>query len=161
MPAAEATRAAPADQSASSPARQKPVPETRSGTTERQRNAALAAGQVAGVPASRPETATAKMGTDADLNPDRLEDSAGEARRSGSYPRAAQLYQLAAGVRRAKNDSSRAAWDLAHAVECLAAASKLGEAGDVHAELLRSYPSEEGPLRAADRALGWPAKAPR
>jgi hypothetical protein len=159
IPAPEAGRAPPSDQSASTPAHEKPVPETRSGTTELQRNAALAAGQVAGVPASRPETGQAKVGTRDDLNPDRLEDSAGEARRSGSYLRAAELYQLAAGMRRAKNDASRAAWDLAHAVECLAAASKLGEAGEVRAELLRSYPSEEGPLRAADRALGWPAKA--
>ncbi|MFL5412859.1 MAG: anti-sigma factor family protein [Myxococcales bacterium] len=93
-------------------------------------------------------------------DPDRLEDSAGEARRSGQYARAAELYQLAAGARRSANDSPRAAWDLAHAVECLAAASKLTEAGGIRAELLRSYPSEEGPRHAADRALGYPANAP-
>jgi hypothetical protein len=83
------------------------------------------------------------------------------ARRSGQYPRAAELYQLAAGVRRSNSDSARAAWDLAHAVECLAAASKLPEARNVRAELLRSYPSEEGPLHAADRALGYPVSSPR
>ncbi|MFL5393261.1 MAG: hypothetical protein ACJ79G_10530, partial [Myxococcales bacterium] len=93
-------------------------------------------------------------------DPDRLEVSAGEARRSGQYARAAELYQLAAGARRSANDSPRAAWDLAHAVECLAAASKLTEAGGIRAELLRSYPSEEGPRHAADRALGYPANAP-
>jgi hypothetical protein len=109
----------------------------------------------------RPETGLAQVGTEADLDPDRLEESAGDARREGSYARAAELYQLASGIRRAKNDSSRAAWDLAHAVECLAASSKLGEASDVRGTLMRSYPSEEGPLRAADRALGWPAKARR
>ena len=87
------------------------------------------------------------------LDPDRLEESAGEARRSGHYPRAAELYQLAAGLRGSKSDSPRAAWDLAHAVECLAAASKLSEAGTVREELLRSYPSEEGPARAADGAI--------
>jgi hypothetical protein len=91
-------------------------------------------------------------------DPDRLETTAGEARRSGQYARAAELYQAAAGARRSANDFSRAAWDLAHAVECLAAASKLTEAGDVRAELLRSYPSAEGPRHAADRALGYPAK---
>jgi hypothetical protein len=93
-------------------------------------------------------------------DPDRLEASAGEARRSGQYARAAELYQLAAGARRSAKDSARAAWDLAHAVECLAAASKLTEAGGIRAELLRSYPSEEGPRHAADRALGYPANAP-
>src|SRR3954463_1371205 len=94
-------------------------------------------------------------------DPDRLEASAGEARRSGQYARAAELYQLAAKARRSANDSPRAAWDLAHAVECLAAASKLTEAGGIRAELLRSYPSEEGPRHAADRALGYPANAPQ
>jgi hypothetical protein len=94
-------------------------------------------------------------------DPDRLEESAGEARRSGQYARAAELYQLAAGARGSAKDSSRAAWDLAHAVECLAAASKLTEAGGVRTELLRSYPSEEGPRHAADRALGYPVSAPQ
>jgi Putative zinc-finger len=103
----------------------------------------------------------AKAAPGPDLDPDRLEESAGTARRAGSYARAAELYKLASGLRRAKNDPSRAAWDLAHAVECLAAASKIHEAGDVRAELMRSYPAEEGPLRAANRALGWPAATPR
>jgi hypothetical protein len=159
--ATEATRAAAADQLAATPSREKAAePETRSAPTEGQRGEAQAGRQIASVP-SRPGTGLAKAGTEADLDPDRLEESAGDARREGSYARAAELYQLASGIRRAKNDSSRAAWDLAHAVECLAAGSKLGEASDVRGELMRSYPSEEGPLRAADRALGWPAKARR
>jgi hypothetical protein len=136
--------------------------EARSAAKERDEGTAALGGQVpaASLPAHQNGAITQTSGP-APLDPDRLEESAGEARRTGSYPRAAELYQLAAGLRRAKNDSSRAAWDLAHAVECLAAASKLGEAGVVRGELLQSYPSEEGPLRAADRALGWPAKARR
>jgi anti-sigma factor RsiW len=159
--ATEATRAAPADRSVAIPSREKAAPpETRSAPAERQRGEVQTGRQIASVP-SRPEAGLAKAAAGADLDPDRLEESAGDARREGSYARAAELYQLASGIRRAKNDSSRAAWDLAHAVECLAAASKLGEASDVRGELMRSYPSEEGPLRAADRALGWPAKARR
>jgi len=130
------------------------------------RNAGFAGGVASPpVPASRPApqaaTGVAKAEAPSDLDPDRLEESAGAARRAGSYSRAAELYQLASGLRRANNDASRAAWDLAHAVECLAAASKIHEAGDVRAELMRVYPSEEGPLRAANRALGWPAASPR
>ena len=157
----DATRAAAADRLSSTPPREKAEAETRAEPTERQSREAQAGRQIAIVPAPRRETGVAKAAAGADLDPDRLEESAGDARREGGYVRAAELYQLAAGLRRAKNDSSRAAWDLAHAVECLAAASKLGEAGDVRGELMRSYPSEESPLRAADRALGWPAKARR
>jgi hypothetical protein len=159
--AAEATRPAPADRSVATPSREKAAPpETRSEATAQRRSTAVAGGQIASVPV-RPEAGLAKAAAGAGLDPDRLEESAGGARREGSYARAAELYQLASGIRRAKNDASRAAWDLAHAVECLAAASKLGEASDVRGELMRSYPSEEGPMRAADRALGWPAKARR
>ena len=128
---------------------------------ELQRTRAPTSAHAAGLPAPLAETGQVKAEGKSDVDPDRLEDSAGEARRSGNYPRAAELYRLAAGLRSAKNDSSRAAWDLAHAVECLAAASKLDEAGAVRAELTRSYPSEEAPLRAAERALGYPAKTSR
>jgi hypothetical protein len=129
---------------------------------------APAAGVPAMVPTRRPaddkpaatalRSASGKV-SPADTDPDHLEQLAGNARRSGSYPRASELYRLAAGLRGSKGDASHAAWDLAHAVECLAAASRLDEAGTVRTELLRSYPSEDGPRRAADRALGWPSGA--
>jgi len=158
-PETQATRAAPVEQSASSPSPDKSGTKKRTSAGNMDRNETLGGGQISlPLTASRPETGLAKVGAQGDVDPDRLEESAGQARRAGSYPRAAELYQLAAGLRRSKNDTSRAAWDLAHAVECLAAGSKLREAGDIRAELMRSYPSEEGPLRAADRALGWPAK---
>ena len=162
-PARDATAAAPvpappppalevsrANRSDSSQAEAKTAPPAAS---ESDGFAAVAGGTVSATgPSQSPllESALKKEKPD----PDRLEESAGEARRSGQYARAAELYQLAAGARRSANDSSRAAWDLAHAVECLAAASKITEAGGVRAELLRSYPSEEGPRHAADRALG-------
>jgi len=152
-------------------ARDQQAPSTAPPPEKRQRAAAVRNEAVAGgavsppAPASRAlppaETGVAKAAPGPDLDPDRLEESAGTARRAGSYARAAELYKLASGLRHAKNDPSRAAWDLAHAVECLAAASKIHEAGDVRAELMRVYPSEEGPLRAANRALGWPAATPR
>ncbi|MFL5426762.1 MAG: hypothetical protein ACJ783_17220, partial [Myxococcales bacterium] len=131
-----------------------PVP-----TSEAAGSGAVAGGTVSAEAPSQSAFRQSSVNT-AQPDPDRLEASAGEARRSGQYARAAELYQLAAGARRSANDSPRAAWDLAHAVECLAAASKLTEAGGIRAELLRSYPSEEGPRHAADRALGYPANAP-
>jgi len=155
--AARETSAAPA---APAPAAKPPQPEI----AQKQRAAvAQANGSAVGGQPLSPVPATGLSGTTAPANPDpdQLEESAGAARRAGSYQRAAELYQLSSGLRRAKNDPSRAAWDLAHAVECLAAASKIHEAGDVRAELMRSYPGEEGPLRAANRALGWPAAPPR
>jgi anti-sigma factor RsiW len=136
--------------------------ETRALAKEREQGTVASGAPVpAASPPAQENAASAAISVEQAPDPDRLEESAGEARRAGSYPRAAELYQLAAGLRRAKNDSSRAAWDLAHAVECLAAGSKLREATDVRAELMRSYPAEDGPLRAADRALGWPGKAGR
>jgi hypothetical protein len=152
-PAAEASKA---NRSDSRQAEAKTAPPAAS---ESDGFAAVAGGTVSAAGPSqspRPDSALKEK-----PDPDRLEESAGEARRSGQYARAAELHQLAAGARRSANDSSRAAWDLAHAVECLAAASKITEAGGVRAEILRSYPSEEGPRHAADRALGYPAKSGR
>ena len=159
---------APAERSREEHAsRTPPPPEKRQAAAAVRNEAVGVAGGAVSPPApeARPlphaETGVAQAAPGPDLDPDRLEESAGTARRAGSYARAAELYKLASGLRRAKNDPSRAAWDLAHAVECLAAASKIHEAGDVRAELMRSYPAEEGPLRAANRALGWPAATPR
>jgi hypothetical protein len=48
---------------------------------------------------------------------------------------------------------SAAAWNLAHAVECLAADSRIEEARRVYEELLTTYPRASGPLDTARRAL--------
>ncbi|TMA23201.1 MAG: hypothetical protein E6J85_02675 [Deltaproteobacteria bacterium] len=156
-PAPQATRTPASEQMALKRSPEKSPAETRARAVDGVAGG-VAGGQAApSLPIARPEAGSTTTAAEADLDPDRLEESAGQARRAGSYPRAAELYKLASGLRRSKNDTSRAAWDLAHAVECLAAASKLREAGDVRTELMRSYPSEEGPQRAANRALGWPA----
>ncbi len=46
-----------------------------------------------------------------------------------------------------------AAWDLAHAIECLAADARIDEARAVYDDLLTSYPGATGPHSAAQRAL--------
>ena len=56
-------------------------------------------------------------------------------------------------MRQRENDSSTAAWNLAHAVECLSAAGQFVEARKVRDELVRSYPAEASALAAAARAL--------
>jgi hypothetical protein len=83
--------------------------------------------------------------------PAELERRAGEARRSGNYPLAASLYRQAARGR--TDDASSAAWDLAHAVECLSAAGSFDEARAVRDELSQRYPAESGAFSAARRAL--------
>jgi hypothetical protein len=153
-PMADASNARRTDSFQAEPERAPPV-----STSEADKPGGVVGGMVSAAEPSERRLRESSVKTAQD--PDRLEESAGEARRSGQYARAAELYQSAAGARRSAKDSSRAAWDLAHAVECLAAASKLTEAGGVRAELLRSYPSEEGPRHAADRALGYPVSAPQ
>jgi tetratricopeptide (TPR) repeat protein len=99
-----------------------------------------------------------------DVNAGTLESQAQEARHAGNYLLAASLYRKAAALRRSANaialrqaavgsDPGTAAWDLAHAVECLAAAGLFDEARQVRAELLGLYPSENTPITAANRAL--------
>ena len=83
-----------------------------------------------------------------------LERQAQEARHAGSYPLAAVLYREAAGLRRAETpQGNEGAWDLAHAVECLAAAGRFDEARDLRDELARLYPTEPGAFAAAGRVL--------
>jgi hypothetical protein len=83
-----------------------------------------------------------------------LESSAQQARHGGNYPLAAVLYRKAAALRRdAGKDSPIAAWDLAHAVECLAAAGLFDEARQVRQQLSQLHPSEVTALAAARRAL--------
>ena len=82
-----------------------------------------------------------------------LETSAQEARHAGDYARAASLYRQAAALRENDKDLSAAAWNLAHAVECLSAAGQFAEARAVRDQLARAYPSETNALSAARRAL--------
>ena len=82
-----------------------------------------------------------------------LETSAQEARHAGDYARAASLYRQAAALRESDKDLSAAAWNLAHAVECLSAAGQFDEARAVRDQLARAYPSETNALSAARRAL--------
>jgi hypothetical protein len=84
-------------------------------------------------------------------NPGDLERRAETARHGGNYALAAGLYREAASGR--ESDSSAAAWDLAHAVECLAAAGSFDEARKVRDQLGTSYPVEANALAAARRAL--------
>ena len=83
---------------------------------------------------------------------DQVEDDASAARRAGDYARAAALYKQAAALR-SQAAPPRAAWDMAHAVECLAAGGNVPEAIEARKELLRRFPDQQGPRAAADSAL--------
>lgn len=87
------------------------------------------------------------------LAPGGIESNAQQARHAGDYLLAATLYRNAAELRQRENDSGTAAWDLAHAVECLSAVGQFDEARRVRDDLLRLYPSELTALSAARRAL--------
>jgi tetratricopeptide (TPR) repeat protein len=82
-----------------------------------------------------------------------LESNAQQARHAGNYALAASLYRNAAELRQRDNDAGGAAWNLAHAVECLSAVGQFDEARRVRDELVRLYPSETTALSAARRAL--------
>ena len=83
-----------------------------------------------------------------------VEQQAQEARHGGSYPLAAALYREAASLRRAEGQQgAEAAWDLAHAVECLAAAGRFDEARGVRDELAKLSSTAPGAFAAAGRAL--------
>ena len=89
--------------------------------------------------------------------PDLLEDQASSARRRGVYASAADLYRSASTLRKQSGDDARAAWDLAHAVECLAAGSQVANALSLREELRRSFPNHAGPQSAANAALRYAA----
>jgi tetratricopeptide (TPR) repeat protein len=95
--------------------------------------------------------------------PSALEANAQQARHAGNYALAASLYRNAAELRQRDNDTGAAAWNLAHAVECLSAVGQFDDARRVRDELARLYPSETTALSAARRALREvdpPAAAP-
>lgn len=90
----------------------------------------------------------------AEAAPSDLERQAQEARLGGDRASAAGLYRKAARLRQAAGEtSSEGAWDLAHAIECLAAIGQFDEARRVRAELSQLYPSEKAAWSAAGRAL--------
>ncbi|HYR20306.1 MAG TPA: hypothetical protein VEQ15_12490, partial [Myxococcales bacterium] len=64
----------------------------------------------------------------------------------------AALYREASAMRR-ELEPARAAWDMAHAVECLAAGGQVDQAVAARRELLRAFPGHSGPKAAADSAL--------
>lgn len=90
----------------------------------------------------------------AEETPELLEQRAREVRHAADYAQAALLYRRAAELHRARGAAtSAAAWDLAHAVECLAASGQFDEARAVRDELSASYPGEETARAAAVRVL--------
>ena len=90
-----------------------------------------------------------------------LEAEAQRSRHAGNYGLAASIYQRAAKLPRAPGDQAESpAWDLAHAVECLAAAGLFDEARQVRDQLSELYPSEKTAYSAAGRALREVETAP-
>jgi hypothetical protein len=87
------------------------------------------------------------------VSADAVEANAQQARHAANYLQAASLYRDAATLRRRQNDPAGAAWNLAHAVECLAAVGRFDEARQVRDELVRLFPAESAPLSAVRRAL--------
>ena len=102
------------------------------------------------MPAQAPK---ASAQADRQATPALLEASAQEARHAANYLQAASLYREAATLRRRENDPSAAAWNLAHAVECLAAIGRFDEARQVRDEMVRLFPAEAGPQSAVRRVL--------
>jgi hypothetical protein len=86
-------------------------------------------------------------------DPAAIEHNAEAARRQRSYAAAASLYREAAQRRRTAGDASTASWDLAHAVECLAAAGDFPAARAARRELGQLHPDARAAQAAADRAL--------
>jgi tetratricopeptide (TPR) repeat protein len=84
-------------------------------------------------------------------DPADLEHRAEAARHEGNYALAAGLYREAATEHH--YNSSAGAWDLAHAVECLAAGGSFEEARRVRDQLGRLYPTEITAFAAARRAM--------
>ena len=87
-------------------------------------------------------------------SPADLERLAEQARHAGDYANAAGLYRQASAIRRAAGErSGSAAWDLAHAIECLAAIGQFEEASQVRNSLAALYPDDKTAFSAASRAL--------
>jgi tetratricopeptide (TPR) repeat protein len=135
-----------------------PVRDTPQGA----RSAAPGPAAAAPAPAAQAEARQLKSAAPVPA-PSVVEANAQQARHAGNYALAASLYRNAADLRQRDGDGGGAAWDLAHAVECLSAVGQFDEARRVRDELARLYPSETTALSAARRALREvdpPAAAP-
>ncbi len=152
-PAAAPPPAAAASTTAQRAAREdSPLPEVRARVTASNGAAQVAQNrqQIAATTATPPVAPVAKGSRSAA----EVEEQAQEARHGGSYPLAAALYREAASLRRAEApQGTEAAWDLAHAVECLAAAGRFDEARGVRDELAKLSSTAPGAFAAAGRAL--------
>lgn len=145
MPETRAKKAANAGEPASAAAQRQAgsEPEAVEPPPPQEAPAGLAKGE------SYAKTAAAAPARD----PAEIETRAQQARHAGNYVLAASLYRSAADLRRREEDAASAAWNLAHAVECLSAVARFDEARQVRDELVRLYPSEKTALSAARRAL--------
>ena len=139
----------------SAPAKSEPArPAMRALEATPRAAAAPQAAAVSKVAAESP--AAAKMLARADAQvPESLERRAQDARHAGNYALAAALYRKAAELHRddPTPNTAQAAWDLAHAVECLAALGQFDEAKRVRDQMIKAYPSEDTAFYAAARAL--------
>ena len=162
-PAAQVPPAAVTRRSAPPPATQetRTQPQDRPSQPARDRAEGVAAAKLPAVVGGPMAAREPQLAADAERRdaPDLLEDQAGSARRRGAYARAAELYRSASTLRKQAGDDARAAWDLAHAVECLAAGSQVPEAISLRDELRRSFPDQRGPQSAANSALRYAAPA--
>ena len=122
---------------------------------DEQRGEAVAAESAPPAPASPAKMATAarvsKAAVPTPEDPADLEHRAEAARHEGNYALAAGLYREAATGH--NYNSGAAAWDLAHAVECLAAGGSFEEARKVRDQLGKLFPTEINAFAAARRAL--------
>jgi len=138
----------------------------RAGGADRAAAAATGLGPSAGsapssVVAAAPEQPALKVPETAPL-PGPLEEEAARRRLLGEYARAAALFRAAARARLDANssDTRTTAWDLAHAVQCLASAGSFAEARQVSGELSRLFPRQADPIAAAGQALLHAPPAP-
>ncbi|HEX9603139.1 MAG TPA: zf-HC2 domain-containing protein, partial [Myxococcales bacterium] len=106
-----------------SPGGSRPAAAVRSSTDSQTLPAALPRGAVI----AQQKAAAPNPDQAARPDPDQIEDQASAARRRGDYARAAALYREASALR-GQSEPARAAWDMAHAVECLAAGGQVNEA---------------------------------
>lgn len=141
-PAARATAQAP-----SAPASAAERAENTTGTGS---NAASADKSGAAVPPAQAKAQAQQLEAPA-ADAASVEQRAASARRGGAYAAAGVLYRQAAGLRGARGDADGAGWDLAHAVECFAAAGDFAQARKARRELQRS--GSAAAQGAADRAL--------
>jgi hypothetical protein len=151
----QAPQDAPKMASQDSSALDKAVPATSSASADLQRAKGQPARQVHAELKKKSSQRAAEAGSGGDVptpeDPADLEHRAEAARHEGNYALAAGLYREAATGH--NYNSGAAAWDLAHAVECLAAGGSFEEARKVRDRLGKLFPTEINAFAAARRAL--------